>query len=312
MDEGGFALNGSSQAQSFMINSLQTLSQGTLYGLTAKDVSVSATVDTGNGSTPSLVGGVIARAQDANNSYYAYVDGTGMLHLVKLVDGAETPLATAIPVMTGSHTIRLDVIGDTLNVYLDGSTTATLTATDSTYSSGTVGIRSAYQGVLFSNFSVSAGVAQGNFAVSNYQATADTGSPSIGSVNSTLTNVTESATILDIGAGGVALLAQWSGPFISGTSGTGYEALVLPSGTVSIIYVSGGIPSASPVATATLTLPTTPFALSFVVSGANMELLINGNVVASGTSTYSLTSGEAGILSVLGGSTFSYLVATGS
>ena len=307
--QGGFVLDGSSEAIAASLGS-QTLSEALLYDLSVSDVSVSVTVNVLT-SDNTKTAGVIARANaDASNSYYAFLDGSGTLHLGKRFGGVDSDLASMGGVSTGQqHTIRLDVINNTLNLYLDGASTPTLTATDSTpLPAGSVGMRGSINGIPFTNFSVSAAVAQGSFTVTNDQATAG-GSAAIGSLDSTLTNVDVSATILNIGSGGVALLAQWSGNL---ATGTGFEAIVSSTGAVSILYVTNGVLTTT-VASATLaTLPTTPFTLSFAVNNGSLELFINGNQVLSGTdSTDTARTGEAGIASVLGGSIFSNIVATG-
>ncbi|MEU4746100.1 hypothetical protein AB0G02_37340 [Actinosynnema sp. NPDC023658] len=93
--------------------------------------------------------GVTARARDTGNYYYLGLTNAGSVVLGKRVGGGFTALASApAAVTTGTwYTLRLEVFGSTLRGFLDG--TAAVTATDSTFGSGRVGLAAYYASASF-------------------------------------------------------------------------------------------------------------------------------------------------------------------
>ncbi len=83
---------------------------------------------------------VMARAQNATNYYYIALRSNNTLELKKLVNGAATTLATAAQtVTTGTwYTLKLEVIGNQLRAYVNGTLKAS--ATDSQFTTGRIGV----------------------------------------------------------------------------------------------------------------------------------------------------------------------------
>ncbi|MFI9007840.1 hypothetical protein ACIGNX_11485 [Actinosynnema sp. NPDC053489] len=92
---------------------------------------------------------VTARAQNTGNYYYLGLTGAGGAVLGKRVGGGFTTLATAPATVTlGSwHTVRLEVFGSTLRGFVDG--TPLLSAGDTTFGSGRIGLATHYAAATF-------------------------------------------------------------------------------------------------------------------------------------------------------------------
>lgn len=99
---------------------------------------------------------VLARLQDANNYYYATLRSSGKLELKKLVGGTSTTLATkAFTVATNTwYTVRLDVVGSALALFVNG--TQQLTATDTRFTSGKAGVATFFATASFDDVTVTA------------------------------------------------------------------------------------------------------------------------------------------------------------
>ncbi|NLY73877.1 MAG: DUF1080 domain-containing protein [Firmicutes bacterium] len=91
-----------------------------------------------NGSN--RMAGLMARFQDTNNFYFLRFSNSNQLEIRKKVNGSTTSLASkSYTCSAGSwYTLRLDVNGNTLIAYVNG--VQQLTATDSTFASGRIGV----------------------------------------------------------------------------------------------------------------------------------------------------------------------------
>lgn len=102
-------------------------------------VEANVKVDNWNGTNRTYVAG---RYQDGNNFYAAslYNSNGGKLEIRKKVSGSTTTLATIdYPLATGTwYTVKLDIVGSTIRMYVNG--VLQLTATDSSLTSGAVGL----------------------------------------------------------------------------------------------------------------------------------------------------------------------------
>jgi len=99
-----------------------------------------ATTETNNGT------GVIVRAADASNYYYAFVDQAGNLTLRKIVAGADSFIADYVIsgfALSTFYTVKLVAAGSSLEVFLNG--TSRITASDSSLMSGKPGCYGAAQ-----------------------------------------------------------------------------------------------------------------------------------------------------------------------
>ena len=86
-------------------------------------------------------GGPIVRATAGDNYYRLYVNLQNIasnIGLIKVVGGVSTALASATRTMALGDQIRMEIIGSTLNGYVNG--VLVLTATDTSFSSGSPGI----------------------------------------------------------------------------------------------------------------------------------------------------------------------------
>src|SRR5262249_48854598 len=157
-----------------------------------------------------------------NDFYFGdlYTDSTTNTHLALIgsyVGGITTMLAS-VPVSTTSGNLRLDVIGSTLNLYLEGNLVATVMDT-SLPGPGGVGIMDALGGTTFSNFfsnpvisdnftrpnSATLGnlwsVDQGSIGINNNQAATGGALAEATVVGTLLTSVDETATVTNLGTG---------------------------------------------------------------------------------------------------------------
>ncbi|WP_245601570.1 pectinesterase family protein [Hamadaea tsunoensis] len=104
---------------------------------------------------------LLARTQSDTSYYYVTLRSTNVFELKKLVNGSSTTLATAAATVTAGtwYTLSLTVSGSTLRGSVAGG--PTLTATDSQFTAGGIGVATYYATASFDDISV-----------------ADTGSPS--------------------------------------------------------------------------------------------------------------------------------------
>jgi len=100
-----------------------------------------------NGSGRSV--GIAARAQNTTNFYSLVLSNAGRLELRRISGGGVTTLAsTPTTVTTGAFaTLRLEAFGTTLRGYLNGATT--VTASDSTFATGRIGLVASYASAVF-------------------------------------------------------------------------------------------------------------------------------------------------------------------
>ncbi len=109
--------------------------------------------------------GVICRYQDIENFYAASISSDGFYGLIRIANsefgyiGMDAMQGSeAINLGSDSNHIRLDCVGDTLTLYVNGEMVAS--ATDSSYASGDVGLHAGTFDtpgidILFDNFKVS-------------------------------------------------------------------------------------------------------------------------------------------------------------
>ncbi|GAA4676546.1 pectate lyase family protein [Phytohabitans rumicis] len=92
---------------------------------------------------------VLARAQSATSYYYVALRSNNTVELKRLVNGTATTLASAsLTVAAGTtYTVSLQVSGSTLRSTVNGGTA--LTATDTTYTAGGVGVATYYAAANF-------------------------------------------------------------------------------------------------------------------------------------------------------------------
>ena len=86
--------------------------------------------------------GLSARYTDMNNHYFLTLRQTNTLDLRKKVNGTVTTLATT-PLTVATNTwyrLRLEVVGNALNVYLNGAAEPVLTATDASLPQGSMAL----------------------------------------------------------------------------------------------------------------------------------------------------------------------------
>ncbi|MFI6757594.1 pectate lyase [Micromonospora sp. NPDC050417] len=104
--------------------------------------------------------GVAARAQGSGSYYYLGVRGDGAAVLGKVAAGTTTVLASApLPVSLGSwYALSLKVDGDTLTGRVNGGNP--LTATDSQYAQGQIGLLGRYAAATFDDVAVESGPAE--------------------------------------------------------------------------------------------------------------------------------------------------------
>ena len=99
--------------------------------------------------------GVAARAQNLSNFYTLSLTNGGQVQLAKRAGGSPVVLASATaPVSLGTwYTLRLEAFGTTLRGFLDGA--AVVSATDSQFGSGRVGLVTQYASGSFDDLLVS-------------------------------------------------------------------------------------------------------------------------------------------------------------
>jgi pectate lyase len=99
---------------------------------------------------------VLARAQNATNYYYLALRNNNTIELKKLVSGSSTTLASgSFTVSTGTwYSVKLEVVGSTLRGYVNG--VQLLTATDTRFTSGKIGVATFYASAAFDDVVVNA------------------------------------------------------------------------------------------------------------------------------------------------------------
>jgi hypothetical protein len=130
--------------------------------------------------------GPVARWQDGNNWYKAYLDGSSLL-LQKKVAGVNSTLARAsfAAVSNSSYTVDLRVVGTTLTASVDS---VSVSATDSTFATGRTGLRVLTQG------GISASIASFQSVALSGTDTATSTTTSAGSARSTGTSTVATST----------------------------------------------------------------------------------------------------------------------
>jgi serine/threonine protein kinase len=97
---------------------------------------------------------VAGRLQNATNYYFATMRSSNQIEIKKLVDGRSTVLASKpfTVSLNAWRTVRFEIIGTNLRLYIDG--VLQLSATDSTYASGSAGLATFYATANFDDFVV--------------------------------------------------------------------------------------------------------------------------------------------------------------
>ncbi|MFZ5896987.1 MAG: peptidoglycan DD-metalloendopeptidase family protein [Myxococcota bacterium] len=92
---------------------------------------------------------VFARLQNAGNYYYATLRSSGKIELKKLVNGSSTTFSSkSFTVSTNTwYPVRLEAVGSSLRLYVNGS--LQLSASDSTFASGRMGLGTYYASAEF-------------------------------------------------------------------------------------------------------------------------------------------------------------------
>lgn len=98
--------------------------------------------------------GLCARFQDTNNFYFLRFSNSNILEIRKKVNGSTTTLASKSYTCSAGkwYSLKLTVNGNTLTAYVNG--VQQLTATDSTFSSGRIGVTAVSTSVEFDDFIV--------------------------------------------------------------------------------------------------------------------------------------------------------------
>jgi hypothetical protein len=109
---------------------------------TDQSVEVKIKVATFGGTTTSYFAGVFARYVDDDNNYCLAVRGDGKYSIRRRLAGTSGSIGPAfngIPFQSGTwHTFKLEVVGSTLNAYIDG--VLFQTQNDTSFSKGRIGI----------------------------------------------------------------------------------------------------------------------------------------------------------------------------
>jgi hypothetical protein len=143
-----------------LLNNVPGTSLAVLNGVSESDVSVAAWFDL-TAPTASY-GGLLARYNTATaTGYHAEVTRSGGLNtfsIYRMVNGGFTLLAQAKLAGSATGTLKFEVIGTALKLYLDGSSTALLSVTDSgpaaISAAGTAGLRVTGSGVILDDVTV--------------------------------------------------------------------------------------------------------------------------------------------------------------
>src|SRR5262245_32796850 len=98
--------------------------------------------------------GIAARAQNMTNYYSLVLVGGGSVQLRRISGGAVTTLASApLVVSTGTtYTLTLSAIGSSLTGVVNGA--ALVSATDSTFSAGRIGLIASFASAVFDDITV--------------------------------------------------------------------------------------------------------------------------------------------------------------
>jgi phosphodiesterase/alkaline phosphatase D-like protein len=317
---------------SYAITGNQALATGTginaaiINGLASADVSASADVTLVN-TTGGHFGGVMAR-EDANGDAYVgllFKSGSGATKQAILglyLNGVLTQFA-AQSVGSLSGTLRLDVLGTALKLYLNGNLVAS--TTDATLAApGGIGLWDHFGGTHFDNFAASQllpatlpfadnfnrpasstlgdpwSVDQGGFSIdgSNQAVAAATSSLDTASIIGVLTGMVSVQTTMNGFGGGVVM--DWNG-----ITQTGY-ALILTNQTMLTLYkvVSGALGSPLNSWNVSGVANLTTNTLQVNVNAGTLTPVLNGTGLTPFTDpTNPFTSGSVGIAST-GGTTF--------
>src|SRR5581483_11725046 len=100
---------------------------------------------------------VLARAQSATSYYYVALRSNNTVELKKLVNGSATTLATGSVTFTLNtwYTLSLQVSGSTLRATVNGG--SALTATDTQFASGQIGVATFNASARFDDVAVTDG-----------------------------------------------------------------------------------------------------------------------------------------------------------
>jgi hypothetical protein len=312
---------------SFSVNSNGAVSGGSGYDeaialsstLTQADISVGVHVSF---LTSGLhMGGVLARKDASNNYYYGllYDYTTLNVHamlLGRFVGNTNDPILLASVNLGSSGAtsgdVRLDVVGTTLRLYLNG--TLEVSATDSTLTAGAVGIIDGPDNTAFTNFfadglvtvqaeyadnfSRSASnslrypwqVSDGGFTInSSNQAVAASLSLNVASVyGPSGGSLLEQTTMSGFGGG---LVADWNN-----ATHSGYAMILTNATTLTLYRVTGG--ALTSINTWTVSANTGNNTLALTTNGATLTPVLDGTTLSAFTDSLgTYTSGAMGIAS---------------
>jgi ELWxxDGT repeat protein len=103
--------------------------------------------------------GLVARFQNSANYYYAALESDGnpvnpiiTVSIYKLVNGVKTRIGGPVSVSGNSHKLRFEVVGNSLELFVDD--TLMVSGTDSTFTMGSAGLRGS-QSTTFDDFVIS-------------------------------------------------------------------------------------------------------------------------------------------------------------
>ncbi|PWW02398.1 PelA/Pel-15E family pectate lyase [Paenibacillus cellulosilyticus] len=151
---GTWALTTSAISGTYSLNQTDTVNEGRISAGTSTwgNYSVSADINVSNYNSARVM--LCGRFTDANNYYAVSLYNGVTLEIRKKVSGTSTTLVSkSLTVATGTnHNVKLEMSGSTLNAYVDG--TLQLTTTDSTFTTGVIGLITQGSAAKFDNFVV--------------------------------------------------------------------------------------------------------------------------------------------------------------
>jgi hypothetical protein len=96
------------------------------------------------GSSTSYSAAVFARFKDESNHYYAALQSDGQFKIKKKAGGSNSSISTGAKGITVTpntwYSVKLSVIGSTINLYIDGSPMPVLTTTDTDIAAGGIAV----------------------------------------------------------------------------------------------------------------------------------------------------------------------------
>jgi hypothetical protein len=344
---GQFSITGGSALGATQTYPHGNLAEANLPTPLTSPANVSLSIDFNLAATPTgpngRYAGLLARIQDPSDFYAAFVyyDSTTSTNLVGVGYQLPGPFnsfvsTVQIPVTATSGTLRFDLYGTSLQVYVNG--VLEISTTDSHFTTaGGIGFGDAYiGGTKFNNFVATSleaptipftdsftranastlgdpySVNTGSFSISSNRAAAAASLASTATLYGTaLSTLDESVLVNTAGSGlfGGGLLARWNA-----TTNSGYMAVLTSTGQAEILAVQNlGTPSQNITSLGSAAAASSG-SLEFKLTGTTLQLFFNGNSTPLLSLTNSLfSSGGVGIGSTAGGSLFgTYSLLSGS